>query len=147
MSSLNKVILVGNLGRAADFKTFGTNGKLVSFSLGMSEGYKDKSGQWQTKTEWVRCSMFGDKAEELAPQLQKGARVLVEGGLRANTFEKNGEKRTSLEVSAREITVLRPNQEDGAPPPFDRPRRQADGFHRSAPPPVAHDDDVDPIPF
>jgi single-strand DNA-binding protein len=98
---LNKVILIGNLGRNPEIKNFENGTAVCSFSIATNENYKDKSGEWQTNTEWHNISIWGDAAERCNKSLEKGDRVLVEGKLSTRQWTKEGEE------SARYQTVIR----------------------------------------
>jgi single-strand DNA-binding protein len=108
---VNKVILIGNLGKDPETKTF-DNGEMARFSVATSESYKDQTGEWQEKTEWHNIVAFGNKAEQ-AKKLQKGTTIYLEGKLTHRTKENDqGEKRTftSIQVNYMRI-VSKPQQE------------------------------------
>ena len=105
MSSLNKVMLIGNLGRDPEVRTMNNGDRIVSFSMATSEAGKDKaSGERRDKTEWHNVSIFGDGAGKVAEQyLRKGSKVYVAGQLQTREYtDKDGVKRRTTEV------VLRP---------------------------------------
>lgn len=87
----NKVILTGNLGNDPELKAF-DNGKCVaSFSLATSETYKDSSGDKKTETEWHNCVIFGERAKVINQYTSKGSKLYVEGKIKYESYEKNGE--------------------------------------------------------
>jgi single-strand DNA-binding protein len=105
MSSVNKVILVGNLGKDPDVKTFQNGNRVASFSIATSESWKDKqSGERKEKTEWHRVSLFAEHLVSVAERfLKKGAKVYIEGQLETRKWaDKDGAEKFSTEV------VLRP---------------------------------------
>tara|TARA_B100002019_G_C21195081_1_gene560960 strand:+ start:485 stop:1036 length:552 start_codon:yes stop_codon:yes gene_type:complete len=103
--SVNKVILVGNLGQDPDFNTTTNNNSVVNFSVATTERWKDKnSGQQQEQVEWTRCVAYGRLAEIARDYLKKGSKVYVEGRLQTRKWQdKNGQDQYTTEV------VLQPN--------------------------------------
>jgi single-strand DNA-binding protein len=99
--SVNKVILVGNLGRDPESRTMQNGGKVVSFSIATSETWNDKgSGERKEKTQWHRIAIFNERLGEVAEKyLKKGAKVYVEGSLESRKFtDKDGQEREITEV-------------------------------------------------
>ena len=105
MSGVNKVIIVGNLGKDPEVKAVGQN-TVANFSLATSESYTDKSGQKQEKTEWHKIVAWGKLAELAGQYLKKGRQVYVEGKLQTREYEKDGQKRYSTEIVASSVTFL-----------------------------------------
>jgi single stranded DNA-binding protein len=102
--SVNKVMLLGNVG-SVDFKSFDNGGKIVNISVATSESYK-KGEEWINKTEWHRCSCGIPAIVERAERINKGDMVHVEGSIVTRTWEKDGEKRESKEISFDKIKVI-----------------------------------------
>ena len=100
MGSVNKVILVGNLGRDAELKYTPSGAAVSNFSIATSESWKDKnSGERKEKTEWHRIVLWGKTAENLSQYLLKGKQIYVEGRLETRQWEdKEGQKRSTTEV-------------------------------------------------
>jgi single-strand DNA-binding protein len=99
--SVNKVILVGNLGRDPESRTMQSGGKVVSFSIATSESWNDKaSGERKEKTQWHRIAIFNEKLGEIAEKyLKKGAKVYLEGALESRKYtDKDGVERETTEV-------------------------------------------------
>ena len=98
--SVNKVILVGNLGRDPEVRFSQAGNKIVNFSLATSERWKDKSsGEQREKTEWHRVVVFDDRLADVAEKyLKKGAKVYLEGQLQTRDYEKEGQKHYVTEV-------------------------------------------------
>jgi single-strand DNA-binding protein len=99
--SVNKVILVGNLGRDPESRTMQSGGKVVSFSIATSESWNDKaSGERKEKTQWHRIAIFNEKLGEIAERyLKKGSKVYVEGSLESRKYtDKDGIERETTEV-------------------------------------------------
>lgn len=107
MGSVNKVILVGNLGKDAEQRYTPGGHCVATFSLATTEVWNDKEGQRQEKTEWHRVVLWGRNAENLAQYLTKGKQIYVEGQLQTRQWEdKDGNKRYTTEVKAGRITLL-----------------------------------------
>jgi single-strand DNA-binding protein len=100
---LNKVILLGNLGADPELRYTGSGVPVLSFRLATKETWVDKNHDRQERTEWHSVVLWGSRGEALAKHLYKGSSVLVEGGLRTSSYEKDGQKRYKTEVHAREI--------------------------------------------
>jgi single-strand DNA-binding protein len=97
---VNKVIFIGNLGRDPEVRRLDNGATVAKFSVATNESYKDKSGEWQTVTEWHDVIAWRDMAEK-AEKLTKGSTVYLEGKLTHRTWEdKDGNKRKTTEVVA-----------------------------------------------
>ncbi len=99
--SVNKVILIGNLGRDPEARTMQSGGKVVSFSIATSESWNDKnSGERKEKTQWHRIAIFNEKLGEVAEKyLKKGSTVYLEGALESRKYtDKDGQEREITEV-------------------------------------------------
>jgi len=99
--SVNKVILIGNLGRDPEVRTMQSGGKVVSFSIATSESWNDKmSGERKEKTQWHRIAIFNERLGEVAEKyLKKGAKVYLEGSLESRKYtDKDGQEREITEV-------------------------------------------------
>jgi len=102
---LNRVILLGNLGSDPELRYTQGGTAVLNMSLATNESFLDRNKERQERTDWHRVVVWGARAEGLAKILAKGACVLVEGGLRTSSFEKDGLKRSRTEVHAREICL------------------------------------------
>ena len=106
MASVNKVILVGNLGKDPESRTFQNGGKVVSFSVATSENWKDRnSGERKEKTEWHNVSIFSEGLARVAEQyLRKGSKVYLEGQLETRKWQDQaGNDRYSTDVVLRQF--------------------------------------------
>ena len=104
--SINKVILVGNVGRDPESRSFQNGGKVVSFSVATSESWKDKnSGDRKDKTEWHNVSIFSEGLARVAEQyLKKGSKVYLEGQLETRTYnDKDGVEKKATDVVLRQF--------------------------------------------
>jgi len=105
--SINKVIIIGTLGRDPEMRYLPNGNAVCSASLATDEGYKDRNtGQQVDKTEWHRVEAFGRLAEVMGEYLKKGSKVYVEGKLRTDEYEKDGIKRYSTKIIVNEMTML-----------------------------------------
>src|SRR4029453_11704292 len=107
MGSVNKVILVGNLGRDAELKFSPSGFPIASFSLATNDRRKDKEGPRQDKTEWHRIKVLGKQAESLNDYLKKGKQIYVEGRIETRSWDdKDGQKKYMTEIIADRIQLL-----------------------------------------
>ena len=107
MGSVNKVILVGNLGRDIELRYTPGGAAVGTLSLATTEVWNDKSGQRQEKTEWHRLVIWGKQAESLQEYLLKGRQIYVEGRLQTRSWEdRDKNKRYTTEVRADRVVLL-----------------------------------------
>ena len=110
--SVNKVILVGNLGRDPEIRTFPNGGRVANFSIATSESWKDKaSGERKERTEWHRISVLNEALVGVVERyVKKGSKVYIEGQLETRKYEKDGRETYTTEVVLRpyrgELTML-----------------------------------------
>jgi len=114
MASVNKVILIGNLGNDPDVRTTQSGTPVANLSIATNEVFKDASGERQERTEWHRVVAFGRTAENCGKYLSKGRSVYVEGRLQTRKWtDQNGQDRYSTEIVANQITFLGGRGEGG----------------------------------
>lgn len=106
MGSVNKVILIGNLGADPELKYTPSSRALCNLRIATTEVFKDKSGQKQEKTEWHRVTVWGDQAENCSKYLAKGRSVYIEGRLQTRSYEKEGQKHYATDVVADRVVFL-----------------------------------------
>jgi single-strand DNA-binding protein len=106
MGSVNKVILVGNLGRDAELRATPSGASVASFSIATTENWTGKDGQKQEQTEWHRIVLWGKTADTLQPYLTKGKQIYLEGRLQTRQWEKDGQKHYTTEVKADKVVLL-----------------------------------------
>src|SRR5713101_8454084 len=107
MGSVNKVILVGNLGRDAELRYTPSGAAVSKFSIATTEVWNDKAGQRQERTEWHNIDLWGKQAETLTEYLVKGKQVYVEGRLQTDEYtDKEGVKRKSTKVRCERVVLL-----------------------------------------
>jgi len=115
--SVNKVILIGNLGKDPEVRYTASGEAMCNFSLATTDSWKDKSsGERKELTEWHRVSFFGKLAEIAGQYLKKGSQVYVEGSLRTRKWtDKEGQERYTTEIRGDQMTMLGSRQGQGAP--------------------------------
>ena len=158
MASVNRVTLVGNLGRDPEMRTMPSGDQLANVTIATTDRWKDKNtGEEKSSTEWHRITFNGRLAEIAGQYLRKGSQIYVEGSLRTRKWtDKDGVEKYSTEIRADQMQMLGSRQGgdqgdsgDGyAPAP--RPQQRQAPAPRPAPAPSAgsgFDDFEDPIPF
>src|SRR5215203_6346190 len=107
MGSVNKVILVGNLGRDAELRYTPGGAPVATLNMATTEVWNDKGGQKQEKTEWHRIVLWGKTAESLNEYLVKGKQIYVEGRLQTRQWDdKDGNKRYTTEIRGDRVVLL-----------------------------------------
>ncbi|WP_026999460.1 single-stranded DNA-binding protein [Eisenibacter elegans] len=108
MKGLNKVMLIGNLGKDPEIQTLEGGYAIAKFSLATSESYRDKNGVLQTETEWHNIIAWRGLAEVAAKYLKKGSTIYIEGKLKTRSYEdNNGVKKYVTEVIADKLLMLK----------------------------------------
>lgn len=107
MASVNKVILLGNLGADPELKHTPSGRSVCNLRVATTEVFKDASGQRQERTEWHRVTVWGDQADNCSKYLSKGRSVYIEGRLQTRSWDdKSGEKRYSTEIVADRVQFV-----------------------------------------
>ena len=118
MASVNKVILVGNLGRDPEVRYTPQGSAVANFSMATTERWSDPSGEKKERTEWHKIVVWGKQAEIVGEYLRKGKQVYVEGSLQTREWtDKEGNKRYTTEVRAQRVQMLGRAEERGAMAP------------------------------
>ena len=113
--SVNKVILVGRLGKDPETRFTGSGQAVCNFSMATDESFRDRSGERQKRTEWHRIVVWGKQAEIAQQYLKKGSLVYVEGRIQTREWQdKEGQKRTSYDIVANNFRMLG-GRADGEP--------------------------------
>ncbi|MFN8624214.1 MAG: single-stranded DNA-binding protein [Chloroflexota bacterium] len=171
--SLNKCQIIGNLGRDPEMRYTPSGQAVTQFTVATNRNYRDQQGEWQSETEWFRVVVWGQQAERTAERLRKGHKVYVEGRIQTRQWEdQQGQKRSTVELVANQVTSLeRRERDEDAPPSDDRPSggypgersdrggssggssagssggSYSSGGRSSAPAPAPDGDDFDDLPF
>jgi single-strand DNA-binding protein len=153
MKSVNKVILVGHLGKDPEIKYTPQGTPVAKFTLATNERYKDKSGEWQDRTEWHNITAWQRLAEIAGEYLKKGSQVYIEGRLRTDSWDdkETGQKKYRTEIVANDMVLLGGRGQAGDELAGNRSRgASAGGFDPRAPEPsMAQGGEItdDDIPF
>jgi len=143
--SVNKVILVGNLGRDPEVRYMPSGDAVANLAIATSSKYKNKAGEMVEETEWHRVSLFGRTAEVAGEYLKKGRSVYIEGRLKTRKYtDKDGVEKYATDIVANEMQMLGGREGGDEAPP-----RQPAAAPRPAPakPASGFDDMDDDIPF
>lgn len=139
MASVNKAIIIGNLGKDPEVKYQTSGDAICNLTIATSESWKDKAtGEKKEATEWHRVSFFGKLAEICGQYLKKGSQVYIDGSIRTRKWtDKEGQERYTTEIRGDEMKMLG-GRSDGQQPPQQAPQRNA----QAAPPSNPLDDDI-----
>ncbi len=115
MASVNKVILIGNLGKDPEVKYTPSGMAVARFSLATNERVKEKDGNWGDRTEWHNVVLFDRKAEVAGEYLKKGRTVYIEGSIRTNSWDdkETGQKKYRTEIIGNQMVLLGGPREGG----------------------------------
>ncbi|MFC1513885.1 single-stranded DNA-binding protein [candidate division KSB1 bacterium] len=142
MASINKVLLIGNLGRDPELKYMPSGDAVCNFTLATTETWKDRDGNQQDRTEWHNIVAFRRLAEICGEYLKKGKQVYIEGKIQTRSWEdKDGQKRYMTEIVADQMKMLG-RRDDDAGDSYSPP--QSSTNKKSAP---SVSDDDDDLPF
>jgi len=133
--SLNKAMIIGNLGRDPEMR-YTPNGQAVTqFTVAVNRNFRGQDGEWQEETEWFRVVAWGQTGERAAEHLRKGGKVYVEGRIQTRQWEdQTGQKRYTTELIADRVTNLeRRPREDGDPGFTPRPPARPEGSTATSP--------------
>jgi single-strand DNA-binding protein len=114
--SVNKVILLGNLGKDPEVKYTPSGTPVAKFSLATNERFKDKDGNWQDRTEWHNITAWARTAEIAGEYLKKGSKVYIEGSLRTHSWDDktSGQKKYMTEIIVNDLVMLSGRGEAGS---------------------------------
>ena len=113
--AINRVLASGNLTREPDYRQTASGMGILTFGIAVNERRKDqKTGEWKDYPNFVDCTMFGKRADALSTRLHKGTKVAIEGKLRYSAWEKDGQKRSKLEVAVDELEFMEKRQQNDA---------------------------------
>ena len=153
--SVNKVILLGRLGKDPEVKYTPSGTPVAKFTLATNDRFKDKEGNWQDRTEWHNVTAWARTAEIVGEYLKKGAQVYIEGSLRTHSWDDktSGQKKYMTEIVVSDLVLLGGGREAGEGASAGRARGAAapgaDFDQRAPEPDVAHSTTItdEDIPF
>ena len=155
--SVNKVILIGNLGKDPELKYTPQGTAVAKFSLATNERFKDKSGEWQDRTEWHNITCWARLAEIAGEYLKKGRTVYIEGSLRTDSWDdkQTGQRKYMTNIVANDLVLLSGGPREGGEGGGGFQKRESGGnnFEQKGPDydsaPAGHGTEItdDDIPF
>ncbi len=114
--SINKAIISGNLTRDAELRSTASGTPVLSFSVAVNDRRKNnQTGEWEDVPNFIDCTLFGKYGQSIAQYMTKGAKVAVEGKLRWNQWERDGQKRSKVEVMAETVELMQRREAAAAP--------------------------------
>jgi single-strand DNA-binding protein len=139
-----KAQVIGNLGSDPEMKYSRDGSPLLQMNVASNYRVRDQAGEWSDRTEWIRVTVFGKRAESLAPMLHKGMRVYADGRLEARPWtSQGGEVRAGLEMVASDVEFVSSRQDGGQQP---APRASV-ADERRRPAGADDDSDLESLPF
>src|SRR5690606_24140402 len=148
--SLNKVMLIGNVGAEPEIRTVAGGRKVAKVSIATNRTFTDRSGQRQEKTEWHRCTFWEHLADLVEQYVHKGDRIYVEGQLEySQTEDDKGNVRYWTDIVVRDMVMLGsgPGGSGGPSGDYDAAPRRRQAQAPAGPPPSPFDQDDDDLPF
>lgn len=101
--SINKCQLSGNISRDPEIRQTASGMPVLTFGLAVNDRQKNRNGEWEDYVNWIDCTMFGKRAESVRKWLEKGKKVFVDGKLRYSQWERDGQKRSKIEVIVEDV--------------------------------------------
>lgn len=118
--SINRVIISGNLTRDPELRKTAQGLPVMGFGMAVNDRRKNQqTGQWEDYPNFIDCTMFGTRAESVAKLIRKGSKVAIEGKLRWSSWEKDGQRRSKIEVMIDEIEFMSRSEAQDSQPPKD----------------------------
>lgn len=113
--AINKVMLTGNLTRDAELKSLPNGTSVLEFGVAVNERTRNQSGEWEDRPNFFDCTLYGNRAEGIAPFMTKGKKVALEGRLQWRQWERDGEKRSKVSVVVNEVEFMEGARKQEAP--------------------------------
>jgi single-strand DNA-binding protein len=139
--SVNKVILLGNVGKDPEIRSTAGGTMVASFTLATSDRQKDAQGNWQDRTEWHNLKAFNRTAEIIRDYVKKGSKLYVEGKITTNSWDdkESGQKRYRTEIIVNDLSLLS-GREDGGTSPGGYSRQSGSSSNVDQRSPAGHDE-------
>ncbi len=136
--SINRVNISGNLTRDPELRQTTSGTAILRFGVAVNDRRRNQSGEWEDVPNFVDCVVFGNRAEPLSRFLSKGSKVAVEGKLRYSSWERDGQRRSKLEVVVDEVEFLSPRGAGAQGPQggYQQPGQQQPSYTAPAPAPA-----------
>lgn len=117
--SINRVVLSGNLTRDPEVRTTQSGMPVMSLGIAVNDRRKNsQTGEWEDYANFVDCTMFGNRAQNVSQYLSKGQRVMIDGKLRYSQWERDGQKRSKIEVIVDELEFMSSRNSNGGAPSY-----------------------------
>jgi single-strand DNA-binding protein len=146
--SLNKVMLIGNLGADPEIRYTPNGTAVANIRVATAENRKNKEGEWEERTEWHRIVLLGRQAELAKDYLRKGSKVYIEGRIQTNTWEdQNGQKHYMTEIVANDMFFLDSKNQGGSESPEPQQSRRQNAPPRAQSGPPQDFPEEDDLPF
>lgn len=121
MKSVNRATLLGNVGRDPEIKVTGSGTSVANFSIATSDRYKDKSGEWQDRTEWHNVVAYGRSADIIRDYVRKGSKLYVEGRIQTRSWDgKDGSKQYRTEIVVDQVVLLTGGEKQSSDERYER---------------------------
>lgn len=144
--SINRVTISGNLTRDPELRATAGGTQVLSFGVAVNDRRRNpQNGEWEDYPNFVDCTMFGTRAEAVSRYLSKGSKVAIEGKLRYSSWERDGQRRSKLEVIVDEIEFLSRGQQGGGQGGYGQPAYGQGGYD-AAPMPAPAPQTPAPVP-
>ena len=144
---VNKVILLGRLGKDPEMRYTPSGTAIATFSMATNHRQKSQDGEWVDKTEWHNLIAFGKTAEIAGEYLKKGKQLYIEGRLQTSSWEdQQGQKKYKTEIVISDLQMLGSKGDEGFSPPSEAPKEEASQKDSSQPPEPAAEEEDD-LPF
>lgn len=112
--SINQVNITGNLTKDSEIRVTQSGSQILNFSVAVNDRHKNQqTGNWENYPNYIGCVMFGSRAEHIQPYLVKGTKVAINGKLRYSSWEKDGQKRSKIEIIVNDIEFLSSKNSEG----------------------------------
>ena len=130
--SINKVLISGNLTRDPELRSTASGTSVLSFGVAVNDRRRNQqTGEWEDYPNFIDCTMFGNRAESVSRFISKGSKVAIEGKLRWSQWERDGQRRSKIEVIVDEIEFM--SSRNNAAPVNGAPTYQAPAYQQQAP--------------
>lgn len=113
--SINTATISGNLGADPELRTTASGTSVLTFQVAVNERVPDGNGGWKDHAHWIKCVVFGSRADGLVSYLHKGSKVTVTGRLRQEKWEKDGQKHSTVSLKVEDLDFGSTRQENAAP--------------------------------
>lgn len=141
--SINRVMISGNLTRDAEIRSTQSGMAILGFGVAVNDRRKNQqTGEWEDYPNFVDCTMFGTRGEKLQPYLTKGTKVAIEGKLRYSSWERDGQRRSKLEVIVDNVVTMTAQRQQQQGYQVAAPQQQYQAAQQPSAYPDVYDEDI-----